>query len=128
MRAYLPISQSDLAKFLADQSYSAVQVFAPTSGFVNENLDCDEEEIEYLLSILAGESALDLRVSQNSPGIVLAIEVAEGQWSESLDDSILLSAPITWSQVQCALLAHEDDDELVWFATQEIAQELDSWK
>jgi hypothetical protein len=128
MRAYLPISQSDLAKFLADQSYSAVQVFAPTSGFVNENLDCDEEEIEYLLSILAGESALDLRVLQNSPGIVLAIEVAEGQWSESLDDSILLSAPITWSQVQCALLAHEDDDELVWFATQEIAQELDSWK
>jgi hypothetical protein len=128
MRAYLPISQSDLAKFLADQSYSAVQVFAPTSGFVNENLDCDEEEIEYLLSILAGESALHLRVSQNSPGIVLAIEVAEGQWSESLDDSILLSAPITWSQIQCALLAHEDDDELVWFATQEIAQELDSWK
>lgn len=128
MRAYLPISQSDLAKFLADQSYSAVQVFAPTSGFVTENLDCDEEEIEYLLSILAGESALDLRVSQNSPGIVLAIEVAEGQWSESLEDSILLSAPITWSQVQCALLAHEDDDELVWFATQEIAQELDSWK
>lgn len=128
MRAYLPISQSDLAKFLADQSYSPAQAFAPTSGFVNENLDCDEEEIEYLLSILAGESALDLRVSQNSPGIVLAIEVAEGQWSQSLEDSILLSAPITWSQVQCALLAHEDDDELVWFATQEIAQELDSWK
>ena len=128
MRAYLPISQSDLAKFLADQSYSPAQAFAPTSGFVNENLDCDEEELEYLLSILAGESAIDLRVSQNSPGIVLAIEVAEGQWSESAEDSIQLSAPITWSQVQCALLAHEDDDELVWFATQEIAQELDSWK
>ncbi len=128
MRAYLPISQSDLAKFLTDQSYSAAQAFAPTSGFVTENLDCDEEELEYLLSILAGESALDLRVSQNSPGIVLAIEVAEGQWSESAEDSIQLSAPITWSQVQCALLANEDDDELVWFATQEIAQELDSWK
>ena len=128
MRAYLPISQSDLAKFLADQSYSPAQAFAPTSGFGNENLDCDEEEREYLLSILAGESAIDLRVSQNSPGIVLAIEVAEGQWSESAEDSIQLSAPITWSQVQCALLAHEDDDELVWFAPQEIAQELDSWK
>jgi hypothetical protein len=128
MRAYLPISHSDLEKFLTDQSYSAIEVFAPTNNFVNENLDCDEEEIEYLLSVLAGESALDLRVSQNSPGIVLAIEVEEGQWSESDEDSLLLSAPITWSQVQCALLAHKDDDELVWFATQEIAQELDGWK
>lgn len=128
MRAYLPISHIDLEKFLTDQSHSADRVFAPTSGFVNENLDCDEEEIEYLLSVLAGETALDLRVSQNAPGIVLAIEVAEGQWSESVEDSLLLSSPISWSQVQCALLAHLDDDELVWFATQEIAQELDSWK
>ena len=128
MRAYLPISHSDLEKFLTDQTHSAAAAFAPTSGFVNENLDCDEEEIEYLLSILAGEAALDLRSSQNAPGIVLAIEVAEGQWSEGTEDSLLLTAPFAWSQVQCALLAHEDDDELVWFATQEIAQELDSWK
>jgi len=128
MRAYLPISHSDLEKFLTDQTHSAAAAFAPTSGFVNENLDCDEEEIEYLLSILAGEAALDLRSSQNAPGIVLAIEVAEGQWSEGIEDSLLLSAPITWSQVQCALLAHVDDDELVWFATQEITQEIDSWK
>jgi len=128
MRAYLPISHGDLEKFLTDQSHSADKVFAPTSGFVNENLDCDEEEIEYLLSILAGEAALDLRVSQNAPGIVLAIEVVEGQWSGSVEDSLLLSAPITWSQVQCALLAHINDDELVWFATQEIAQEIAGWK
>jgi len=128
MRAYLPISHSDLEKFITDQSCSADRVFAPTSDFVNDNSDCDEEEIEYLLSILAGEAALDLRASQNAPGIVLAIEVVEGQWSESAEDSLLMSTPITWSQVQCALLAHVDDDELVWFATQEIAQELDGWK
>ena len=128
MRAYLPISHSDLEKFLTDQIHSADRVFAPTVDFVNDNQDCDEEEIEYLLSILAGESALDIRVSQKAPGIVLAIEVVEGQWIESDEDSLLLSAPISWSQVQCALLAHVDDDELVWFATQEIAQELDGWK
>lgn len=128
MRAYLPISHSDLAKFLRDQSYAADRVFAPTSEFVNENLDCDEEEIEYLLSVLAGESALDLRVSQNAPGIVLAIEVNEGQWRESVEESLLLSTPITWGQVQCALLAHVDDDELVWFATQEIDPELEGWR
>lgn len=128
MRAYLPISHSDLAKFLTDQSFIAARVFAPTSGFVNENLDCDEEEIEYLLSIVAGESSLDLRVGPSSPGIVLALEVLETQWSATEENSLLLSAPITWSQVQCALLAYEDDDELVWFATQEISQELDNWK
>jgi hypothetical protein len=128
MRAYLPISHSDLSGFLASQSFDADQVFAPTPAFISENLDCDEEEIEYLLSVLAGESALQLRVSQAGPGLVLAIELENSQCGESYEDSLTLTAPIMWSQVQCALLAHHGDDELIWFATQEIEQELDHWK
>ena len=128
MRSYLPISHSDLAGFLASQSFDADQVFAPTPAFINENLDCDEEEIEYLLSVLAGESALELRGSQAGPGLVLAIELESSQCGENYKDSLTLTAPITWSQVQCALLAHHGDDELIWFATQEIEQELDNWR
>lgn len=128
MRVYLPISHSDLLKFQSSHSFDAVQVFAPTTSFVHENLDCDEEEIEYLLSVLAGKSALELRVNQNGPGLVLAIEAQEAQCGESFEDSLSLTGSIAWSQVQCALLANEDDEELIWFATQEIAQELDNWK
>ena len=78
--------------------------------------------------MLAGESALELRGSQAGPGLVLAIELETSQCGENYEDSLTLTSPIIWSQVQCALLAHHGDDELIWFATQEIEQELDSWR
>jgi len=128
MRAYLPIRHSDLSSFLSTQSFNVDQVFAPTVSFINENQDCDEEEIEYLLSILASKIALELRTSKTSPGLVLAIELDDSQCAISYEDSITLSAPLRWDQVQCAFLSHEGDGELIWFATQEISQELDNWK
>lgn len=128
MRAYLPISHSDLAGFISSQSFEADRVFAPTNIFVNENMDCDQEEIEYLLSISAGQAAIGIRKNHTAPGLVLAIELDDAQSGESFEDSLTLILPITWSQVQCALLAYENDDELIWFATQEIVQELDNWK
>jgi len=128
MRAYLPITQSDLVEFIDTQSHNASRAFAPTSDFVNDNLDCDQEEIEYLLSILAAEVALEIRVTKGAQGILLALELNEAQCGESHQDSITLSSPIHWEQVQCVLLAHEDEDELIWFATQEILQEIDNWK
>jgi hypothetical protein len=128
MRAYLAIGQKDLVAFVASQSIEVEDLFAPTSQFVADNDDCDEEELEYLLSIAAGEKALDLRLSEKAPGIVLALEIEESQIAESYEDSITLSSAVYWNQVQCALLAFHGDDELVWFATQEIAIHLDEWK
>ena len=128
MRAYLPISHVDLAQFVVAQSHEASRVFAPTSEFIDENVDCDQEEIEYLLSVLAAEVALEIRATKKAPGLVLALELEEAQYGETHQNSISLTSPIIWEQVQCALLGHEDDDELVWFATQEISQELDNWK
>lgn len=127
MRAYLPISHADLSNFLTSQSLQAKEVFAATDFYINENLDCDEEEIEYLLSVSAGEKALELRSSMTAPGLVLAIELEDSQCGHSVENVLTLMAPLTWSQVQCALLIYPDDDELVWFATQEIAPELVNW-
>ena len=127
MRAYLAISQKDLAAFLLSKSIGIDELFAPTPQFVADNADCDEEELEYLLSLAAGEEALDLRLSEKAPGIVLAIEVEPTQIGESYEDSITLNSAITWNQVQCALLAYQGDDELVWFATQEIEIHCGEW-
>ena len=127
MRAYLAISQKDLAAFVDSKSIDADELFAPTAQFVADNTDCDEEELEYLLSLAAGEEALDLRLSEKAPGIVLAVEVEEIQIGESYEDSITLKSAITWDQIQCALLAHQGDDELVWFATQEIEIHCGEW-
>jgi hypothetical protein len=128
MRAYLPISHKDLEAFVLTKSFDAEEVFAPTQAFVSDNSDCDEEELEYLLSIAAGEEALDLRLTEKAPGIVLAFEVTDEQIAESYEDSITLKTPLPWDQLQCALLAFPGDDELVWFATQEIEIHLAEWK
>ena len=128
MRAYLPISHKDLEAFVLTKSCAADEVFAPTQAFVSDNSDCDEEELEYLLSIAAGEEALDLRVTEKAPGIVLAFEVTDEQIAESYEDSITLKTSLPWDQLQCALLAFPGDDELVWFATQEIEIHLAEWK
>ena len=127
MRAYLAISQTDLVAFVASKSFDAKQLYAPTQQFVSENSDCDEEELEYLLSLAAGEEALDLRVTESAPGIVLAIEVDQSQVGESYDNSITVTSVVMWNQVQCALLAYHGEDELVWFATQEIEIHCGEW-
>jgi len=128
MRAYLPISHKDLEAFVLNKRIDADEVFAPTPVFVSDNLDCDEEELEYLLSIAAGEEALELRLSEKAPGIVLAFEVTDEQIAENYEDSITLKTALPWDQLQCALLAFQGDDELVWFATQEIEIHLAEWK
>jgi len=128
MRTYLPIAFRELEDFIAQETMDAKQAFAPTQQFVAANDDCDDEEIEYLLSVAAGEAALELRASEHAPGIVLALEVEEASIGESFEDSITLTMPIVWTQVQCALLAFKGDDELVWFATQEIELHLNEWK
>ena len=127
MRAYLPILHSDLLEFLKSGSFNASTVFAPTEFFVRENPECDEEELEYLLSRSAGEAALELHASAISPGIVLALELDSSQGGESQEASLKLKSPLRWNQVQCALISYANEDELLWFATQEISQELQNW-
>ncbi len=90
MRAYLPLSHKQLESFLETKTLDCEILYAPTALFREENHDCDEEELEYLLSALAGEKALDLCLTQSAPGIVLALEIPEDQVGEEQDD------PKTW--------------------------------
>jgi len=128
MRAYLPISHKDLEDFISSKSLEVDELYAPTIHFEVENPDCDEEELEYLLSIAAGQEALELRLSEKAPGIVVAFEIEKEQIAEHYAQSITLATSLRWDQVQCALLAFHGDDELVWFATQEIELHMGEWK
>ncbi len=128
MRAYLPISHKELENFLEAKTLDVNLLYAPTPAFQEENIDCDEEELEYLLSVIAGEKALDFCLTQKAPGIVLALEITAQQIGEAYADHITVSSAILWEQVQCALLAFRGEDELVWFATQEIEPHMNEWK
>lgn len=127
MRAYLPISHEELTLFLSSGSKVVGSILAPTPFFVGENEDLDEEEIEYLLSLQAAQESIELRVSNKAPGIVLAIELESAQVNTVNENSVTLNSVITWAQVQCALLLFPEE-ELIWFATQEIELNLGEWK
>ena len=128
MRAYLPISHGDLAAFLNSGNKNVESILAPTPFFVGENDELDEEEIEYLLSLEAAQDALELRGSNKAPGIVLAIELESMQVNQVNEKSVTLNSSLKWDQVQCALLLFPNDEELIWFATQEIELNLEEWK
>ena len=128
MRAYLPLSHDELAAFLNNGSKELESILAPTPFYVGENEDLDEEEIEYLLSLEAAQASMLMRPSNKAPGIVLAIELEAQQVNTVNENSVTLNSPITWEQVQCALLLFPDEEELIWFATQEIEINLGEWK
>ena len=128
MRAYLPLSHDELAAFLNNGSKELESILAPTPFYVGENEDLDEEEIEYLLSLEAAQASMEMRPSKKAPGIVLAIELEAQQVNTVNENSVTLNSPITWEQVQCALLLFPDEEELIWFATQEIEINLGEWK
>jgi hypothetical protein len=128
MRAYLPLSHDELAAFLNNGSKELESILAPTPFYVGENEDLDEEEIEYLLSLEAAQASMEMRPSDKAPGIVLAIELEAQQVNTVNENSVTLNSPITWEQVQCALLLFPDEEELIWFATQEIELNLGEWK
>lgn len=128
MRAYLPISHDELVTFLNSGSKTLDSILAPTPFYVGENEDLDEEEIEYLLSLEAAQAAFELRSTEKAPGIVLAIELEAQQVNTVNENSVTLNSAIIWEQVQCALLLFPDEEELIWFATQEIEINLGDWK
>jgi hypothetical protein len=128
MRAYLPLSHDELVAFLNSGSKDLESILAPTPFYVGENEDLGEEEIEYLLSLEAAQASMEMRPSNKAPGIVLAIELEAQQVNTINENSVTLNSPITWEQVQCALLLFPDEEELIWFATQEIEINLGEWK
>ena len=128
MRAYLPISHDELVAFLNSGNKTIESILAPTPFYVGENEDLGEEEIEYLLSLEAAQDAIELRSSDKAPGIVLAIELEAQQVNAVNENSVTLNSVITWKQVQCALLLFPYEEELIWFATQEIEINLGEWK
>jgi hypothetical protein len=128
MRAYLPVSHEELFAFLKSGSKVVDSILAPTPFYVGENEDLGEEEIEYLLSLEAAQESIQMRVSTMAPGIVLAIELEDVQVNTVNENSVTLNSAITWEQVQCALLLFPDEEELIWYATQEIELNLAEWK
>jgi hypothetical protein len=127
MRGYLPVTVEEIAAFLESQSMECGPLYAPTIKFLTANSDMDEEEGEFILSMLAADEALEMRANPANPGFILALEVSDPEIAEHGENFVILKEVAKWESVQCAFLVSSDGEELTWFATQEIKPALEEW-
>ena len=127
MRGYLAMTAQEVAEFMATGTFDVSDLYAPTSQFIVDHTDLDDEEIEYTLSMVAAEDALEMKNSTSGTACVLAFEIPSESISESHDMSISLSAPLKWENVECVFEVSADGEDLTWFATQEVEANLPTW-
>ena len=108
-------------------SFLRVASDSPLEFELADEVVLDEEEVEYTLSLIAAEDAVELLGSAVGTACVLALEVPESIIEAEHELSISLSAPLQWDYVQCCFEVSADGQELTWFATQEIASNLATW-
>ena len=127
MRGYVAMTAHEVAEFMATGSFDVSDIYAPTSQFIVDHQDLDDEEIEYTLSLVAAEDALEMKTPTSGIACVLACEIPAPSIAESHDMSISLSSPLLWENVECLFEVSADGEELTWFATQEIEANLANW-
>jgi hypothetical protein len=127
MRGYLPVTVEEIAAFLDSQTMECGPLYAPTIKFLTAHSEMDEEEGEFVLSMLAADEALEMRTNLQGPGFILALEVSDPEIIEHGENFVILKDLAKWESVQCAFLVSSDGEELTWFATQEIKPSLDNW-
>ena len=127
MRGYLAMTAKEVEEFLLSKTFDVSDIYAPTPSFLAANSDLSEEEIEYTLTMLAAEDAIDLKTESSGKPFVLAFEIPDSLITESHDMSVSLDKELTWDLLECAFEVSDDGEELTWFATQEIAQNISDW-
>ena len=127
MRGYVAMTAKEVQEFLASGTFDVSDIYAPTSQFIVDNQDLDDEEIEYTLSMVAAEDATEMKSPDSGAACVLAFEIPANIISESHDMSVSLTAPLLWENVDCIFEVSSDGEELTWFATQEIAENIQGW-
>jgi hypothetical protein len=127
MRGYLPVTAEEISAFHKTGLMECGPLYAPTIKFLTANNDLDEEQGEYLLSMLAADEALEMRSNSADSGLILALEISDSQVAEHGENFVNLLENGRWEDVQCAFLVSPDGEELTWFATQEISAALPQW-
>ena len=127
MRGYAAMTAQEVSDFASSGTLEASDIYAPTRSFLAAHSDLDEEEIEFTLSMVAAEDALEMKRAGSGAACVLAFEIPQELIAESHEMSVSLSGSLSWSELQCLFEVSADGQELTWFATQEISQNLPTW-
>ncbi len=117
MRAYLPLTIDEVKDFYLQKTFAPEVIYAPTIKFITANPELDEEEAEYEISMIAARA---------SGGFVIAVELAEKEVSQHNEETIEILNEIIWENVEALFEYDSVEDELTWYATQEIGDYLQS--
>lgn len=127
MRVYLGSTADELQEFLEIGELAVDEVYAPTEIYSATHPELDEEEIEYSLSLLAAEDALELADNYSGCSLVLAFEIGEDSLSSFDEVAAQLSRPLTWDSLEAIFVVGDDSEDLTWFAPQEAESSLPLW-
>ncbi|MFM6941453.1 MAG: DUF6912 family protein [Candidatus Planktophila sp.] len=127
MRVYLASTADELQDFIESQSLDVAEVYAPTPIYSATHAEMDEEELEYSLSLLAAEDALDFVDDESGAAIVIALEAPDSIIGSFDEISADLLSPLSWSMVEAIFLVGEDAEDLTWFAPQEAKASISEW-
>jgi predicted glycoside hydrolase/deacetylase ChbG (UPF0249 family) len=125
MRAYAGLTYDEVTSLFSSQVLEIETLFAATPEFISTHSEIDEEEREFILSMLAAEESIELR--EEGFGFVLAAEIPADLIDEQGADSITISSAVSRHWAACIFLVSPDGEELTWFAIQEVEEHLPSW-
>ena len=125
MRAYVGLTFEEVSALISGDPLKIEILFAATAEFVATHSELDEEEREFILTMLAAEESLDLR--EEGFGFVLAGDVPAHVIIEEGADSIKVSEEINRDWAACIFLVSPDGEDLTWYAIQEVENLLPSW-
>lgn len=127
MRAYLPVTPSELRTFVENGLIRAADALIVNPKLSGDTDTDDQEELEFEASWEAAEKSREMQSDPDAMGFVLAVDLEQGQVGQVQGDEVSLLSDISWSQVQSLLLSESAEPELSWFAPQEIPSYLPQW-
>ncbi|MEI9907728.1 MAG: hypothetical protein WDO06_07415 [Actinomycetota bacterium] len=125
MRCYIAVEPKEIEELF----HSGTKVFSevlvlPNAIDGDTELD-DVEESEFELSLLAARDSQQRQHTQGKKdprGYVLAVELGSIPI-----DQLHLEQRVAWREVDSILVADSDEDELSWYAPQEVEIFLPNW-
>ena len=127
MRIYFGSTADELQVFLKELTLDLPDAYAPTPIFSSTHPEMDQEEIEYSLSLLAAEDALELVDENSGLALVIACEVPLEILEDFDEISATLNKALHWSQVEAIFIIGDDIEDLTWYEPQEAAASIEEW-
>lgn len=123
MRVYLAATAEHIGALAADgEATGPWEGFAATPGLRAGLADVGDEDLEFALSVAAGEASAAMSAEGRRFVVVADLDPSDVVPEPDTPGAVAVAVPLRLHQVDSVLAGESDDAEaLSWYATQEIA-------